>query len=305
MAGYSDRVSRGLALSHGADMAYTEMISAEALIRGSQRTLGMIKAAEGEKLLAVQLFGSSPESLGIAARIAADQGAILLDLNAGCPVAKVTGKGAGASLSRNPENLAAAITAMRSAGIPVTVKIRLGWDQDEINWRSAALAAVEAGVSAIGFHPRTRKQGYGGDADWSAIKEIVRDMPVPVIGSGDLNTPESVERMFEESSCAAVMIARGGVGNPDIYRRTRRLLSGGAAQAPLNPEERLSAALVHMKKAGQEFGQETAAREIKKHLAGYVKEWPAAAVLRHELMKAGSYDELMSLLNQVPSPSSR
>lgn len=305
MAGYSDRVSRGLALSHGADMAYTEMISAEALIRGSQRTLGMIKAAEGEKLLTVQLFGSSPESLGIAARIAADQGAVLLDLNAGCPVAKVTGKGAGASLSRNPENLAAAITAMRSAGIPVTVKLRLGWDQDEINWRSAALAAVEAGVSAIGFHPRTRKQGYGGDADWSAIKEMVREMPVPVIGSGDLNTPESVERMFEESSCAAVMIGRGAVGNPDIYRRTRRLLSGGAAQAPLNPEERLSAALVHLKKAGQEFGQETAAREIKKHLAGYVKEWPEAAALRAELMRAGSYSELMSLLNQVPSPSSR
>lgn len=305
MAGYSDRVTRGLALSHGADMAYTEMISAEALIRGSLRTIEMMKRADGEDILAVQLFGSSPDTLGRAAQIAAGNGADLLDLNAGCPVSKVTAKGAGAALPRSPESLAAAITAMKSSGLPVTVKLRLGWDLDEINWRSAAHAAVEAGVSAIGFHPRTRKQGYGGDADWSAIKEMVREMPVPIIGSGDLNTPESVLRMFTETSCAGVMIGRGGVGNPDIFRRIRELLSGEAPTAPLSPDARLSTAIIHLKNAAQEFGQDSAAREMKKHLTGYVKGWPAAASLRQELMQAGNYAELMSILDQFPRPSSR
>lgn len=305
MAGYSDRVTRALALSHGACLAYTEMISAEALVRDSKPTLEMIKRAEGEEILAVQLFGSSAETLAKAAGIAAGHGAGLLDLNAGCPVSKVTGKGAGAALSRNPEILAAAITAMRTAGLPVTVKLRLGWDRDEINWRAAAHASVEAGVSAIGFHPRTRKQGYGGDADWSAIREMVREQPVPVIGSGDLNTPESVLQMFRETACAGVMIGRGSVGNPDIYGRIRVHLSGEAPCAPLSPEERLSAAILHLKNAAREFGQLKASREMKKHLAGYVKGWPAAASLRADLMRAGDYSELISILNHVPRPSSR
>lgn len=306
MAGYTDRVTRALALSYGADLAYTEMISAEALIRGSLRTFDMIRRADGEDLLAVQLFGSSPETLGRAAQIAADRGAGLLDLNAGCPVSKVTAKGAGAAIARSPEVLAEAITAMRHTGLPVTVKLRSGWDLDDMNWRSAAQAAVEAGVSAIGFHPRTRKQGYGGDADWSAIKEMVAEVPVPVIGSGDLNTPESVMRMLRETNCAGVMIGRGAVGNPDIFSRIRGLLSGDTPiPAPLKPDERISGAIRHLKNAAQEFGRETAAREIKKHLAGYVKEWPAAAALRQELMRAGDYGELLSILNQAPRPSSR
>jgi tRNA-dihydrouridine synthase B len=297
MAGYTDCVTRTLALQQGADMAYTEMISAEALLRGSTRTLSMLKPAKGEENLAVQLFGSSPATLGEAACLAAERGAALLDLNAGCPVKKVTAKGSGAALGRQPETLALAVEAMRTAGLPVTVKIRLGWDVDEINWNQAAHAAVEAGASAIGFHPRTRRQGYGGSADWTALRKLTRELKVPVIGSGDLDSPESVMKMLVETGCQCVMIARGAIGNPGIYRRTKQLLTDNFVDAPPGAGECLEAAKKHLILASQEFGENIAFREIKKHLAGYVKGWPSAAELRGELMRAEDIRKLLSLLS--------
>ncbi len=297
MAGYTDCVTRTLALNQGADLAYTEMISAEALLRGSARTLSMLKPAEGEENLAVQLFGSSPATLGEAACLAAERGAALLDLNAGCPVKKVTAKGSGAALGRQPETLALAVEAMRKAGLPVTVKIRLGWDVDEINWNQAAQAAVEAGASAIGFHPRTRRQGYGGSADWTALRKLTRELKVPVIGSGDLDSPESVMKMLVETGCQCVMIARGAIGNPGIYRRTKQLLTDNVTDAPPGAGECLEAAKKHLILASQEFGENIAFREIKKHLAGYVKGWPSAAELRGELMRAEDISKLLSLLS--------
>ena len=308
MAGYTDCITRSLALNEGAILAYTEMISAEALIKNSGRTLSMMKRADGEEILAVQLFGTSPQTLGRAAVLAAQNGADLLDLNAGCPVSKVTGKGAGAAMGREIGRLALAVEEMGKAGLPVTVKIRSGWDDGEINWGEAAHAAVEAGASAIGFHPRTRRQGYGGRADWTALKIMSRELPVPVIGSGDLDSPASVLRMFNETGCRAVMIARGAIGNPGIYSQTRKLLTNGIQETPQIPEERLKIARFHLKAAAEEFGDKRAAREIKKHLAGYIKGWPSAAELRRKLMIASDIPALMSLLdegNQPPSPSSR
>ncbi len=298
MAGYSDSVTRALAINEGAVLAYTEMVSAEAVVRNNGRTLSMMKRADGEVILAVQLFGSTPETLGRAAVLAAQNGADLLDLNAGCPVSKVTGKGAGAALGRNIGRLALAVEEMRKAGPPVTVKIRSGWGDGEINWIEAAHAAVEAGAAAIGFHPRTCRQGYGGRADWTSLKIMSRELSVPVIGSGDLDTPSAVLRMFEETGCRAVMIARGAIGNPGIYRRTRKLLTSGIQETPPTPEEHLRFARFHLKAAAGEFGDEITAREIKKHLTGYIRGWPSAAELRRKLMRASDIPLLMSLLNQ-------
>ena len=298
MSGYTDRVARGLALNEGAVLAYTEMISAEALIRNSGRTLSMMNRADGETFLAVQLFGSSPETLGRAAVLAAQSGADLLDLNAGCPVSKVTGKGAGAALGREVERLALAVEEMGKAGLPVTVKIRSGWDEGKINWSEAGHAVVDAGAAAIGFHPRTRRQGYGGRADWTALKNMSRELPVPIIGSGDLDSPLSVLRMFEETGCRAVMIARGAIGNPGIYGQTRKLLTTGIQETPPTPEEHLRVARFHLKSAAGEFGDEITAREIKKHLTGYIRGWPSAAELRRKLMLASDIPTLMALLNK-------
>jgi tRNA-dihydrouridine synthase B len=189
MAGYTDKVTRALAIENGAYLTYTEMISAEALFRKSSRTHAMMERAEGEKLLAVQLFGASPESLAAAAEIAAGDGADILDLNVGCPVPKVTKTGAGSALMRNLVLLGKCLKALKRSGLPVTAKIRLGWDDTEINWREAAHVAVEEGVSALGFHPRTRSQGYGGRSDRNALTEAVSTLDIPVIGSGDLHSP--------------------------------------------------------------------------------------------------------------------
>ncbi|MCK5736369.1 MAG: tRNA-dihydrouridine synthase, partial [Spirochaetaceae bacterium] len=253
MAGYSDLVTRSIALKNGASLAFTEMISAEALIRYSKRTISMMRRAEGERFLAVQLFGASVEVLGRAAGIAAEIGADLLDLNAGCPVTKVIRKGAGAALGRNSLKLGLALKAMLGTGLPVTVKIRSGWDDDEQNWREAAGAAVEAGVSAIGFHPRTCRQGYGGKANWEALREISGIVPVPVIGSGDLDSPSAVLRMLKETGCHGVMIARGAVGNPEIFRDSRNLLTESEPKQLISPEDRRRNASKHLRAAAEAF----------------------------------------------------
>ena len=299
MAGYTDCVTRYIACKNGAFLAYTEMISSEALVRNSPRTLSMLKRFPGENILAVQLFGSNPETLGRAALIAAENGAGLIDLNAGCPVRKVTQKGGGAALGRDIRKLSLAIRAMVKAGLPVTVKIRSGWDETELNWREAVHAVIQEGASAIGFHPRTCRQGYGGKADWKALGEMSAASPVPVIGSGDLNTPSAVLKMLKETSCSGVMIARGAVGEPEIFSRTSSLLNMGMPGTPPTPEVRLRNAKNHLLLAAEAFGENAAARDMKKHLAAYVRGWPSASKLRSNLMKAANISAQLALLNGV------
>ncbi|MCK5737216.1 MAG: tRNA-dihydrouridine synthase, partial [Spirochaetaceae bacterium] len=172
-----------------------------------------------------------------------------------------------------------------------------GWDDDEQNWREAADAAVEAGVSAIGFHPRTCRQGYGGKADWETLREISEIVPVPVIGSGDLDSPSAVLRMLKETGCHGVMIARGAVGNPEIFRDSRNLLTESEPKQLISPEDRRRNASKHLRAAAEAFGEETAVRSIKKHLAGYIKGWPSASSLRKQLMSAENLADLLRLLD--------
>lgn len=296
MAGYTDRVTRALSLEAGACLAYTEMISAEGLVRNDPRSLELMKRAEEEKILAVQLFGSSSVTLGRAARIAADSGADLLDLNAACPVRKVTSRGAGAALAQNRNELVQCLLEMRKSGLPVTVKIRMGWDSEDSSWKYTALAAADAGASAIAFHPRTREQGYGGRADWDALAELAALVRVPVIGSGDLETPESCMEMLKRTSCAAVMIARGAIGDPDIFNRTIALIADNRRLPPPSVTRRIEGALYHLVQAMNEFGPEAASREMKKHLARYVRGWTGSAELRQALMRAPDCEGLVILL---------
>ncbi len=298
MSGYTDCVTRHIFCNNGAFLAYTEMISSEALVRNSSRTLSMLKRFDGEKILAVQLYGSKPEILGRAALIAAENGADLIDLNAGCPVRKVTQKGGGAALGRDVRKLGLAIRAMVKAGLPVTVKIRSGWDETEQNWREAVQAVVQEGASAIGFHPRTCRQGYGGKADWKALGELSAAAPVPVIGSGDLDSPSAVLKMLKKTSCSGVMIARGAIGYPEIFSRTCSLLNEGTPEIPPTPEDRLRSAKNHLLMAAETFGENTAARNMKKLLAAYVRGWPSASKLRNDLMKTTNLSAQLTLLDR-------
>jgi nifR3 family TIM-barrel protein len=200
----------------------------------------------------------------------------VVDINAGCPVPKVVKAGAGAALMRDPAVLgrvtAAVVRASAEAlgGVPVTVKIRAGWDSNSLNYREAAAAAVEAGAALLTLHPRTRAQGYGGRSDWSLIADLASRLPVPVAGSGDLYTPEDAEAMLRETRCAAVMFARGAQGNPFIFAAARALLTG-TPYAPPSPEERIALAFRHLLLRAEDIGEGPACREMRKQFCAYTK----------------------------------
>ncbi len=220
MAGVSEMPFRVIALEHGAGAAPTELVSAKGLTYGSTRSARYLTHAAREQPFWVQIFGGDAPSMADGAARAVELGAKILDVNMGCPVKKVTKNGAGSALLCDPRRAAGIIEAMVvRTGVPVTAKIRAGWDHDSLNFADMARALADAGCAAIAMHARTRAQGYSGKADWSLIRKLVDASPIPVIGNGDVTTPEAARRMLAETGCAAVMIGRGALGNPWIFKR--------------------------------------------------------------------------------------
>ncbi|MGD8916741.1 MAG: tRNA dihydrouridine synthase DusB [Syntrophobacterales bacterium] len=239
MAGITDLSFRRIAKSFGADLVTSEMVSAEGLVRKRASTRFLLNSHPEEKPLAIQLFGSDPGVISEAARIVADEGADIIDLNMGCPVPKVLRQGAGAQLIRQPERVKQIVEAVRRVvSIPVTVKTRSGWSKSQINILEVARAAEEGGADAITIHPRTAKQGFSGKADWYLIAEVKQAVTIPVIGNGDVTRPEQVEEMKRLTGCDGVMIGRGAMGNPWIFKQARQLARGEAACIP-SVQERL------------------------------------------------------------------
>lgn len=302
MAGYTDRAFRRICLDWGADLAFTEMVSCEGLVHNSQKTASLMDPARGEEHPAIQIFTGDPAKAAAAIPSLLTRSPALIDLNCGCPVPKVIKNRAGSDLMRDPSRLGRIVAALKQAlaergvSIPVSVKIRSGWDKQSLNFREAGEAACEAGADMVSLHPRTRSQGYAGEADWELIARLKESLPVPVIGSGDLFTPEAAERMLRETGCDGVMIARGAVGNPFIFRRTRALLETGAP-APAPPrEERFSTALHHLDLAVAAHGEPRACKEMKKHLCSYTKGSPGSAALRNRIVHAETAAEYRAIL---------
>jgi nifR3 family TIM-barrel protein len=295
VAGYTDRAFRSVCAAWGADFSFTELVSAEALVRtankGLSKTERLLVRGDGEARYAVQLFGSDPLVMARAAALLEGFCPDALDLNAGCPVPKVIKTGAGSALVRDPAKLAALVSALvkaaetRLGGIPVTVKIRSGWDGASINYRESARAAVEAGASLVSLHARTRAQAYGGRSDWSHIADLASRLPVPVIGSGDLHTPEDALRMLGETGCAGVMFARGALGNPFIFSATRSLLTSGAYAWP-DRELRLKTALNQLELLARDLGEDLACREMRKQFCAYTKGISGGRGMRDRLVHA-------------------
>ena len=232
VAGYSDSAFRSVCIENGACFTYTEMVSAEALVRNNIKTETLMARAYNEDKYAVQIFGGEEDSMAQATRIVLEKTHCeVIDINCGCPVPKIIKTGAGSALTRDPERLYKIAKAVKNAAgdTPVTVKIRSGWDKPNMTWKEAAQAALEAGVSAITIHPRTRAQGYEGHSDWSIMKDLVEfvDGKVPVFGSGDLFKVEDVVKMLEQTGVDAVMYARGAMGNPFIFKDTTSMLLTG------------------------------------------------------------------------------
>ena len=309
VAGYTDRAFRSICTDYEADFTFTELASSEALIRGGKATFDIIRRGENEKRYAVQLFGHDPSSMYRATLLLNPLYPEAVDINCGCPVPKVVKFGAGAALMKDPLLLGRIVEAVIKASrkelgnIPVTVKMRSGWDSQKINYRECAHIAAEEGASMITLHPRTKAQGYGGKSDWSCIADLVSRLSIPVTGSGDLFLPEDAERMFRETGCAAVMFARGAEGNPFIFPATRSFLATGAWKAPAF-QERISVALRHLTLLSKDIGERAACLEMRKQFCAYTKGPPGqkgesgAAALRNALVKAETIEDYRRILCQ-------
>ncbi|MBO4704446.1 MAG: tRNA dihydrouridine synthase DusB [Spirochaetaceae bacterium] len=306
VAGYSDRAFRGICRNCGADFTYTEMVSAEALVRGSDKTAELLHRAENEDIYAVQIFGGNPESVAGAVKIVKKTVAPeVIDINAGCPVPKIIKSGAGSALTKEPEKLYQIVKSAVAAAeeTPVTVKIRSGWDATHLTWKEAALAATEAGASAVTLHARTKAQGYEGKADWSLLRQLVETVggKVPVFGSGDVFSPQDARRMIEETGCDAVMFARGAMGNPFIFTTAKAFLQTG--EIPVIPASyRLETALKELKELIVAKGEMAACREMRKRFCCYSKGIPGAAAIRKNIVTAQTENDytlvVAQLLNQ-------
>lgn len=301
VAGYSDAAFRSVCADEGADLCYTEMVSAEALVRGHKRTRELMARAENETRYAIQLFGSKPETLARAALLSLEFTPSLVDLNCGCPVPKIVKAGAGSALMREPGLVREIVRAMAGAlspsGVPVTVKIRSGWDEGSRNFMEVAAAAVEGGAAAVTLHARTRAMGYSGKAAWPEIAKLAAALSVPVFGSGDLFSAEAARRMLEETGCSGAMIARGAMGNPFVFREARALLEGLPAPA-IGVREKAEAARKHLLLSVRFLGERTACVEFRKQFCSYTKGTVAGAALRSEAVRASGLAELLALLDR-------
>ena len=311
VAGYTDRAFRSLCAQQGADFSFTELVSAEALYRSCGRyglgvtnvpnaavetAVNLVRRGENEKRYAIQLFGADSESIYKAALLLSPLRPDAVDINAGCPVPKVVKNGAGSALMKAPDNIGriveAAVRASRESlgSVPVTIKIRSGWDSKSLNYAECARIAVEAGAALVSLHPRTRAQNYGGKSDWTHIADLVSRLPVPVAGSGDLYTPEDAQKMLKDTGCAALMFARGAQGNPFIFSQTRSLLETGAwEQATVSA--RIAAAMRHLEMLAVDIGERTACLEMRKQFCAYTKGIVGGAALREKAVHAETVEQ--------------
>lgn len=309
VAGYSDRAFRSICVEGGAAFTYTEMVSAEALTRGNGKTEELMSRAPNEKAYAVQIFGGNPQIMADAARLVLEKtSANCIDINCGCPVPKIIKTGAGSALTKEPQKLYEVVKAVVDAAkntvsknlpsdnqtsasysIPVTVKIRSGWDSNNITWKEAAFAAMDAGAAAITIHPRTRAQGYEGKSDWDILRQLVElvNGKIPVFGSGDVFSPEDAKRMLEQTGCSGVMFARGAMGHPFIFRQTRQLLENGTYEE-ISLEERINAGFRELDLLIQDKGEEVACREMRKRFCAYSKGISGGSEIRRKLVTAST-----------------
>ncbi|HOV37325.1 MAG TPA: tRNA dihydrouridine synthase DusB [Spirochaetales bacterium] len=298
MAGYTDAAFRTLATREGADLTYTELVSAEGIIRKSKQTKLLLTRGETEQYWGIQLFTSSPYGAAQAVKQLHCLSPTLFDLNCGCPVPKVVKTGGGAALLKDPSLIYAIVRALRdSTEIPITVKIRSGWDNTSLNYLETADAAIQGGASMVCLHPRTRMQGYSGVSNWNHILTLKTKASVPILGSGDLFTPQDVHRMLLETSCDGVMIARGAVGNPFIFRKARALLEGSPIPE-ISLQEKIEAALEHLDLSIRFLGEAVACREMRKHICAYVKGIPGSSNFRNAIVHAENRIQFVTILEE-------
>jgi len=295
----TDQIVRLIARSHGADLLYTEFISAEGLKYGAEKSFRKMAISEEEHPVAIQVFGSRIDSIVEAAHLAEKAGPDFVDLNFGCPVKKVAGKGGGAGLLRDPDKLEAMASAVvKAITLPVTAKVRLCWDEQSINVLDICRRLEQAGVRMIAVHARTRSQGYGVPADWSWIRRVKERSTVPIIGNGDIRTPQDASRMLTETGCDGLMIGHAAMGNPWIFKEIRHFLSTGELLPPPPLSERVSVLLGHLRQAVEVKGERRAVIEMRKHYKGYLTALRGVSKVRIALMEQLEFSAVADILHQ-------
>lgn len=300
MAGVTDLPFRLLCREQGAGLVCMEMVSAKAILYRNKNTEELMRILPQERPVSLQLFGSDPEIMGKIAAQIKDRPFDLLDINMGCPVPKVVNNGEGSALMKDPVLAEAVIRrVVAGAGKPVTVKIRKGFDQEHVNAVELAKRAEEAGAAAIAVHGRTREQFYAGKADWEIIARVKEAVDIPVIGNGDVDSPESAARMLAQTGCDGVMVGRAARGNPWIFREISAYLDKGEKMTPPTAEEKCACILRHAGLMREYKGEYTAVREMRKHVSWYTFGCPGAAKLRGKINTIESMDELERCVREI------
>ena len=299
MAGICNSAYRRIIKEMGCGLIYAEMVSDKAICYDNQKTIDMLYMSEEERPITQQIFGSDVDSFVTAAKyIEKNMQPDIIDINMGCPVPKVAVRAqAGSALLKSPEKVKEIVTAVvKSVKCPVTVKIRSGWDSESINAVEIAKICEEAGASAICVHPRTRKQGYSGKADWNVIKQVKESVSIPVIGNGDITTKELAKKMLEETGCDAIMIGRGVLGNPWLIRDTVALLDGKKDFEEITPVEKIDMCIKHLKLLGKLKNEKVAVLEIRNHIEWYLKGVDGSNQLKNNIYQMTSLCDILHML---------
>ena len=300
MAGVCNAPFRLLIKEFGAGLVCAEMVSDKAILYQNKKTLDMLYIDEREKPLSLQIFGGEKETLVEAARyVEKYTDCDMIDINMGCPVNKITKAAAGAIWLKDTEKIYDAVSAVVLAvNRPVTVKVRLGWDEQSINIIENAKAIEAAGASAIAIHGRTRAQLYEGQANWDYIRQVKEQVKIPVIGNGDVKTPQDAKRMLAETGADGVMIGRGALGNPWMIYETVRYLETGELLPPPTPQEKMKIACLHMNRMIATKGEKLATLEMRKHMAWYLKGLRGGAKIRNLINGCTTKEEMTNILSQ-------
>jgi tRNA-dihydrouridine synthase B len=300
MSGITDLAFRLITKSHGASLVYVPLISAKALCLGSKKTFDLLVTDPAERPVAVQIFGGDPETIEKAVRILEDFPFDIIDINMGCPVPKVARSAGGAMLLRDPklagEIVAAAVGATDR---PVTVKLRSGWDEQCMNALEIAAEAQRVGASAVTLHPRTKTQAFSGEADWKLIAELKKVITIPVIGNGDVRTPEDARAMLRQTGCDFVMIARAARGNPWIFSRTLSLLNTGVLPPEPSARQKVEMMVEQCTLLARYEDEHRAALKMRKHAGWYIKGLKNAGITREKINYAKTASEIVRICREI------
>lgn len=301
MAGISNTSYRKIVKSMGAGLIYAEMVSSNALNFGNDKTFNLLKMSEKERPIAQQIFGSDVESFVAAAKIIEEKmHPDIIDINMGCPVPKVALRAqAGSALLKNPEKIGEIVrNVVKAVSVPVTVKIRSGWDKEHINAIEVAKICEENGASAIAIHARTRSEGYSGLADWNIIKQVKENVSIPVIGNGDVTSPELAQKMLDETGCDAVMIGRAAIGNPWIFKECLEYIKSKKLIPKPSNIEKIEMIENHYNLIKQDKNKKVALLEIRTHALAYLKGLPENKKYKELLCKTKTEEEFFNILNE-------